>query len=541
MAQGAEIDYAYDWTAGELSCTSCSSITNITGVNIDSSEFTNGDEYLIIASASFGGTSTSGEYAMGLYIGNEPLFDGWHRGEPAFTAPNTMIHPYLYHTFWTADGVSDVHLKWWENSGTIYGKHFMLFAINVDDLSAGDYYTSYSSTTEVLNVVNTWENTTSIGFTPTDSSDDWLIIGHNQVDWPSTSSNTKTRMTSAGDFNENQPLRSQEGEDPDDLWVQSLFRVFPDLDTTWQEFKMESTSDGVTASEIDYSRITALRLNAFATHNYTWTETSTTTESDNAWAGTQIIPDTIFTPTVTGDIFAMTQSITDASGNSKQRILLDTDGGATQNYDMIDGQTQDTAAGDEYNGGWDASDENPTFFAVINNTNTDKHTITQELTQTSTRAQEDRSSVIFSMELAGGAGSSTGETSDEIALEDSVSIIYDHTVNTSDEIALEDDSITASATGSDTVTIEDEIALEDYMIGAQTDTVFVSDEIALEDGGATNDAVAQQLNAIILRLNSPLTDRLGGVFAITCPSNHTMTGIFTNGTAICTDLSDFFP
>lgn len=48
-------------------------------------------------------------------------------------------------------------------------------------------------------------------------------------------------------------------------------------------------------------------------------------------------------------------------------------------------------------------------------------------------------------------------------------------------------------------------------------------------------------NAIILSLNSPEFDRLGGVFAITCPANHTLTGLLTNGTLICTSLDDFFP
>lgn len=48
-------------------------------------------------------------------------------------------------------------------------------------------------------------------------------------------------------------------------------------------------------------------------------------------------------------------------------------------------------------------------------------------------------------------------------------------------------------------------------------------------------------NAIVLSLNSPALDRLGGVFAITCPANSTLTGLLTNGTFVCTDMADFFP
>ncbi len=54
-------------------------------------------------------------------------------------------------------------------------------------------------------------------------------------------------------------------------------------------------------------------------------------------------------------------------------------------------------------------------------------------------------------------------------------------------------------------------------------------------------AIIEIFNAIILSLNSPTDNRLGGVFSLVCPSNHTLTGLFSNGTFICTDLSDFFP
>jgi len=48
-------------------------------------------------------------------------------------------------------------------------------------------------------------------------------------------------------------------------------------------------------------------------------------------------------------------------------------------------------------------------------------------------------------------------------------------------------------------------------------------------------------NAIVLSLNSPTETRLGGVFAVICPTNSTLTGLLTNGTFVCTPMSDFFP
>lgn len=53
--------------------------------------------------------------------------------------------------------------------------------------------------------------------------------------------------------------------------------------------------------------------------------------------------------------------------------------------------------------------------------------------------------------------------------------------------------------------------------------------------------VSPSFNAIVLSLNSPTFNRLGGVFAVICPMNSTLTGLLTNGTFICTPMSDFFP
>ena len=76
-----------------------------------------------------------------------------------------------------------------------------------------------------------------------------------------------------------------------------------------------------------------------------------------------------------------------------------------------------------------------------------------------------------------------------------------------------------------------------------TDMQEIADNLALEESltFVCSGCVPPSLNAIILALNSPLNDRLGGVFSIVCPANHTLTGLFTNGTFICTDLADFFP
>ncbi len=44
-------------------------------------------------------------------------------------------------------------------------------------------------------------------------------------------------------------------------------------------------------------------------------------------------------------------------------------------------------------------------------------------------------------------------------------------------------------------------------------------------------------NAILLKLAAPNTTRLGGAFAITCPSNLTLTGLLENGTFVCSTIT----
>jgi len=50
-----------------------------------------------------------------------------------------------------------------------------------------------------------------------------------------------------------------------------------------------------------------------------------------------------------------------------------------------------------------------------------------------------------------------------------------------------------------------------------------------------------QFNAIVLAINAAQNGTLGGAYAIICPVNSTLTGLLTNGTFVCTDMSVFFP
>ena len=101
-------------------------------------------------------------------------------------------------------------------------------------------------------------------------------------------------------------------------------------------------------------------------------------------------------------------------------------------------------------------------------------------------------------------------------------------------------SIVTDARGNVTGTILDHIDLDDVTVA------FVFDGTKnIVIIGSSNQVEyffpPRIFNTITLALNSPTFERLGGVFAITCPANFTLTGLFTNGTFLCTSMNTFFP
>jgi len=84
------------------------------------------------------------------------------------------------------------------------------------------------------------------------------------------------------------------------------------------------------------------------------------------------------------------------------------------------------------------------------------------------------------------------------------------------------------------------MAAED-LLGIRPGQFYFTDSLAVEDTLVDVPPTGLIFNAIILSINSPEFDRLGGVFAVVCPTNSTLTGLLLNGTFVCTDMSAFFP
>jgi len=126
--------------------------------------------------------------------------------------------------------------------------------------------------------------------------------------------------------------------------------------------------------------------------------------------------------------------------------------------------------------------------------------------------------------------------SDSIGLEDSIEIVTSRTISITDELGLEDSIQVSSMGGSISVSITDSLGMEDAVV-AFTGDITLTDEIGLED--SIEVTVSNPIfNAIKLYLNSAKNGTLGGVFAGTCDymNNYTMVGIYENGTINCKKL-----
>ena len=134
-------------------------------------------------------------------------------------------------------------------------------------------------------------------------------------------------------------------------------------------------------------------------------------------------------------------------------------------------------------------------------------------------------------------GASTISFTDELGIEDSLDVDSVFAIGFTDELGIDDSLGIASGTA---ISFTDKLAIDDSL-ATTVSVISFTDELGIEDTQSQVIPTPTVFNAILLYLNSPESDRLGGVFAITCPTNSTLTGLLTNGTFICTPIGDILP
>jgi len=541
-AFGVEIEY-YSKTISTPYSSSTTSWVDVPGAYITQGNFTTGDKYLIIVNALQLGDSSSATYELQMEHGavtgaDEEVTDFTESNMNIETGAATVYYPYTWFTVWTAIASEGIQLEMKKASNTHTVDQITITIINLDDglTENTDWFYSYDATDVTIPSDLSWvggiaDSSAEIEFIPGNADDDWLVMGYNRANPTSASVNIYTALNSTGTVNAVQPRWSQEGEDTtNDRWVMYLFRVF-ELGASQQNFNMISRVDGATASQFDDSAIFALNLENFEAHSSAWTVAQIASGAGTDFSTAVEMQTSDITTGQAGALFLMSQHVQDSGFlGSKNRQLLD--GGdsppfqSSNFYQIIQG--------------YDGTDEIAWAVHNVNVTGSSgTYTLSHEAVHSSAQQREDRTNVAFTMELAAAAGS-TVTVSDEFAMEDQdATATIMGIVTVSDEFAFEDQGTDNSGAG--TVTVSDEFAFEDQDATAFSDTVTVSDEFAFEDTTETVEGEAIVFNTIVITLNSPLSDRLGGSFSLICPSNSTFTGLLPNGTFVCTDMSVFFP
>lgn len=555
-ANAVTIEHTYVEQTTAQTHTGDTSWTDISGASISSASFTTGDKYLIIANLMSTSDSATTNIGIRTLHGSTAFAGSVDSYESSGTG---QYRDYMYFTVWTAVASEGVKMQFMvDNSATtVTAEQISITAINLSDDVTENTDWFYDEVTASTSLGTTWSgwsggvnNNAEIAFTP-NGTDDWLILALGQVVPTSTVQNLESRINQTNtSFT---PRVSHEGEDgTNDKFLETMVKSFTPSNSA-HTFTQQSRNDGGSTGTREHSAIFALNLNKFESHDTIHTDAELTLDSTFNFATSTQIQTLNITPARVGDVLILGYTIFDANGGAQAKLRLQTD-----NADTPPTQTADNLGRFM---GWDATRQPFGFIQTLDSLDTSAHTVDLDATAQAAQPVEDRHITILSMELAAAGGADTVNVSDEIALEDAgatpllmgvvtvsdeialedagVTTLLDGVVTVSDEIALEDASATTLQAG--IVSVSDEIALEDAGATAATDTVFVSDEIALEDTASTPAPVALNYNAIVLSLNSPTLSRLGGAFAITCPANSTLTGLLTNGTFVCTDMSVFFP
>lgn len=272
--------------------TCASTTTEAISLNVTDStdfDFISGRKYLIIATATFGGTSSSTHFEIFL-AHNQTKFDGGHKIiEPSngidvsCGSVNDDLNKYFFWTVWSPIGSEAnedivIGVNATDTTPASEELHYDDVTIAIFEISEQltenvDWFFNANTTDNTLSF-NSFNSTNdaSIQFTPENNNDDWLILGTNTIETDSAVVQYMTRLFVNGTETD-LPVISQEGENViEEKFVQTFARVLTLPNSTSQLIEVESQIDAVTAGNHtrEYSAIFALNLDKFVDHSFVW-------------------------------------------------------------------------------------------------------------------------------------------------------------------------------------------------------------------------------------------------------------------------------
>ncbi len=362
--------------------------------------------YILWIQAIVGGDDTTVLFHFRLAHGATPtVFDEaeaiWEMSSGSDRRRQEYFYQIEYTVPSTAEDIVFQHMTT-NGANTVKSAHVILLAIRLDaDLTEGKDY-KYAEDSGVNAHTTSQQAGASITFTPDNANDDWLVINSNSIGIKSTSGRIPTYRINRDSGADVAPSYEAEGEDTTEVRIQGQQRVYT-LSAAAHTFDVEYIDLSPATNDHNRSSIFAMRLDVFEDHDFAWTEAEFTfTVGDEQWEELNGIP--TYTPTTAGDNILMGHGVIDqnVAGGASLRIQV---GGVSEPTDdpVIPGGALVFQKARRY----DDRDEQPMTCMGLVNMAASSQDIDLDgwVTLIASQNIEDRSLVVFSLELAaGGAG-----------------------------------------------------------------------------------------------------------------------------------------
>ena len=270
-----------------------SSFATITNSEITDDKFTNGDDYLILATAQTSGDSTATSVQIRLVHGSTAFADSLQSYEPA-SGSAIRRHTYAIIRLWTAVSGEGIKLEFasLDNSNTINANfvHITAFNMSGSGLTRGtdwDYKEEDADTT--LSTSWSSSNNASLTFASPPAGSRWWILAWCQNDNGDNITSLASRIERSGEASDTSRVYMREGEIAADFDTPLLSAVY--TCSSSNTFKQQSRNDSASTGDRRFSAIFAINLEKFAQATVHELSPDPTQLSTTEW--TEIMSDSI--------------------------------------------------------------------------------------------------------------------------------------------------------------------------------------------------------------------------------------------------------
>ena len=254
--------FAHDTTLRTSTSSTWVDIT--TSVQISGTDLTGGNDYIIFASCTAGGSDASSpnfEYRV-VENGVGQLAGAYQRNEPP---DNSTLagQPFGYMGKVTAAATPNDYRLQVQTTGTVRVGNLAMLAFDLTQLGATNY--AYDEDTTSYTTVSSSSPITGASVTVGDGTSDYMVWGY--VHAIADSASTSSVQVWIDDGSTTPTLADMEADDVEDVFCILVARYYPAVaSSTTFTLKIDTDSTTDTHWDVDRNQIFALKLNAFEDH-----------------------------------------------------------------------------------------------------------------------------------------------------------------------------------------------------------------------------------------------------------------------------------